>query len=202
MKAGAQQATIRLPSDTCADIERGLFGITQQNIEASLQDGKLCKGAAPLMRIHWEDRLTVSFAGALTAPKGSYRVARSRFVGAPPEIEFNGIYQPSRNLTEISGDARGGAMLMNNLLKFSNVDGRFTFELNKRVLDISSEVASVRIAQNNPAPRMAPVIGSGDLRLFGGKTAFAYVLTTPRGDRLGTGEGIHDNAKGLGRYKI
>jgi Dicarboxylate transport len=188
----AKRAVITVPGEECITLARARFTLEQQGADAALKDLKLCSGADALVDLNWSGAPRSVFAGKLTADEVHYRIGETHLEGRSPEIHFNGVYQPTDNLTTMSGTFDGGAFMLNELLRFNDARGRFDFSLDRETMRSSSVLNSVRITQNEEAPRIAPVIASGKMALDAETVRFNYVLRTPRGASLGTGEGVHD----------
>ena len=194
----AKRATVRVHESKCIALQRAQLTLVQQDTEATLKNARLCGGEKALVTVDWAGALVSDFAGVLVADDVRYRLGQTRIAGRPPEISFSGIYQPTENETDMSGVLRGGSMLLNEMLRFSNAEGRFEFSLDKEMMRSESWIDRVRITQNVETPQLAPVYASGKAALTGQKVDFEYWLDTPEGARLGGGEGVHNVASAKG----
>lgn len=188
----AKRATITVPGEQCIALARARFTLEQQDTDAALKDLKLCGDAGALVDLNWAGAPRSVFAGKLTADEAHYRIGETHVEGRPPEIHFNGVYQPADNQTTMSGTFGGGAFMLNEMLRFTDAGGRFDFVLDRQTMRSSSALDRVRITQNEQAPRIAPVVASGKMALDADTVRFSYALGAPRGASLGTGEGVHD----------
>lgn len=195
----AKTATVSLPRGGCVTLQSARITIDQQDTEAALKDARLCESEGPLGVVDWSGALQSRFAGNLSTDRLQYRLGQTTIAGRSPVIEFAGLYQPALHLTTIDGDITGGALLLNDMLIFSEADGDFDFELNQQLMSSSVRADAVRIAQNLKTPMVAPVIGAGALQLTGKDVDFDYVLKTPAGEQLGAGSGEHNVATARGR---
>ncbi len=194
----AERAVIRVPENKCIALQRARFTLVQQDTEAALKNARLCGGEAALITMDWSGALVSGFAGVLVADDVRYRLGQTRISGRPPEITFNGVYQPAKNQTDMAGVLSGGSMVLNEMLRFGNADGRFEFSLDKEMMRSESWINRMRITQNVETPQLAPVIASGKAALTGQKVVFEYWLDTPDGVRLGGGKGAHNVASAKG----
>lgn len=195
----AKTTTLSLPQGRCIRSDRARFALEGQDTEASFKNMRLCGGDAPLAVIDWSGPLHTDFSGALAADEIRYRLGQTRISGAPPMIGFSGDYNPALHQTLMNGTMNGGALTFNDFLNLTAAQGHFDFSLDSSMMRANGWIDSVRIVQNMEAPLVAPVIGSGDLRLEGDKAAFRYTLKSTGGAKLGVGEGSHDVASAKGQ---
>ncbi len=188
----AKRAVITVPGEDCIALARAKFTLEQQDTDAALKDLKLCGGDGALVDLSWSGAPRSVFAGKLTADEVHYRIGETHIEGRPPEIHFNGVYQPADNQTTMTGTFNGGAFMLNEMLRFTDARGRFDFALDEQTMRASSALDRVRITQNEESPRIAPVIAAGKMALDADMVRFSYALRTPRGASLGTGEGVHN----------
>ncbi len=194
----AKRALITAPGAECITLARATFTLKQQDTDAALKDLNLCGEAGALIDLQWSGAPRSGFTGVLTADAVRYRIGETRIAGRAPEIHFSGVYQPADNQTTMSGTIDGGALTLNEMLRYTGAHGRFDFALDKESMRSSAVLDTVRITQNEVSPRIAPVIASGAAVLEAGNVRFDYALRTPRGDALGAGEGVHDVATASG----
>lgn len=195
----ANTATVSLPRGGCVTLQSARVTIDQQDTEATLKDARLCESEGQLGVVDWSGPLKSRFAGRLSTSRLQYRLGQTTIAGRSPVIEFAGLYQPALHLTTIDGDITGGALLLNDMLIFSEANGDFDFELNQQLMSASVRADAVRIAQNLKNPMVATVVGAGALQLTGKDVDFEYVLKTPEGERLGAGSGVHNVSTARGR---
>ena len=200
--AADKRVTVSLPAEHCLTLDRGDFFLSQQNMDAALSAAQLCQSTGQLAQIDWENGARVEFAGALAAKSGHYRLGRTRFAGRPPVIDFAGTYQPAENRTDMRGAISDGRIMLNEWLTFTKADGEFELTLDREHLKIEGEFDRLRIAQPETAPRIAPVIATGNAVLDRGDADFNYVLLTPKGVRLGEGEGVHNVGSAVGNSTL
>lgn len=183
---------------TCIDIKRARVTFEGQDSEMRLADARYCRAGAPLIVARWGDEPGGDFAGVLTARDSSLRFVRTRFVGPPPAVDFTASYLAGRQLTEIAGAFSGGRVILNDALVGSDVNGRFTFTLDRDDMAGEAELDSVRVVQNRKLLFVAPVLAAGTARLADQTISFDYTASTLRGAPLGSGAGAHDIRSGRG----
>ena len=188
----AKRAYVTVPAEKCINLQRARFTLARQDTDAALSNAKLCGGAAPLVVMTWSGAPQSTFAGELTAAAVRYRLGGTHFAGRPPEINFNGVYQPLDNETVMSGTVAGGSILLNEMLRFTGAEGRFDFALDREAMRSTGWLDAVRVTQHEESPRIAPVIASGKAELEARNIQFNYALRTPGGAALGKGDGVHN----------
>jgi hypothetical protein len=182
----------------CVDIKRTRVTFEGQDSEMRLTDAEFCRSDGPLIVARWGEEPGGDFAGVLTARDSRLRFVRTRFAGAPPEVDFNATYLARRQLTEIAGSFAGGRVTLNDVLIGSDVDGRFTFTLDRDAMSGEAALDRVRVVQNRKLLFVAPLLAAGAARLADQSIAFEYTASTLRGAPLGAGEGEHDIRTGRG----
>ncbi len=188
----AKRAVITMPDEECIALARARLILEQQDTDAALKDLNLCGEAGALVDLNWSGAPRSDFTGVLTADAVRYRIGETRIAGRAPEIHFSGAYLPADNQTTMSGTIDGGALTLNEMLRFTGAHGHFDFALDKESMRSSAVLDTVRITQNEVSPRIAPVMASGAAVLEAGNVRFDYALRTPRGAALGSGKGVHD----------
>jgi hypothetical protein len=198
-----RRASASLAHESCAELARGRFLLEQGDIDIALSDAAICAAPeTPFARLDWDGDFRAEVAGLLTARRGAFAIANARLAGTPPQIEFAGAYRPSMSQTLARGSAGGGAMLLNDALLLSHAEAQFEFALDTDNIEITSQIARLRIAQNEQTPLLAPFEGSGSMRLFDSDATFDYVVNILDGARLGAGAGSYDLARGSGETRF
>jgi len=200
----AKTAAIRLPRGNCAVLDRLSFKIAGQDMDASLNDARLCASDAPLAQISMQSDPHTEFAGVISAASGAYRLGGTRFVGAPPSIAVTGDYFPAENRTIATGEAKGGSVLLNNLLRFDRAEADLEFALEKSAMTIRVDAESMRMSEYGDNARTAPIFAAGALSLAGDEATFNYRAFTGDGVALGAGAGVHNirEATGAADFKF
>ncbi|MCB9954298.1 MAG: YdbH domain-containing protein [Caulobacterales bacterium] len=184
----------------CIDISRARLTLEGQDTDIRFTDGALCRANGVLIAARWtEDAPGADVTGRFSARNASLSLAKTRFVGAPPDIDFTATYDAKRQHTLATGTFAGGRIILNDTLIGTESNGAFTYELDREKMGGEASLERVRIAQNSKLPQVAPIIASGAARLADDKIAFSYDAETPRGAPLGSGEGVHDIVSGAGK---
>lgn len=200
----AKTAVIRLPQDNCAVLDRLSFKIAGQDMDASLRDARLCAADGPLAQISMHSDPHTEFTGVISAASGAYRLGGTRFAGAPPSISVTGDYFPAENRTIAKGKAKGGSVLLNNLLRFDRADADLEFALEKNAMTIKVDAERIRMSEYGDNARTAPIFAAGALSLAGEKATFNYRAFTGDAVALGAGAGEHNirNATGAADFRF
>ena len=195
----ANRTSIELPEGDCMKLESGRFTLAQQDIAAALNDANLCAADAPLAVIDWSNDLYTEFSAALAAAGARFSMGETHFHGRPPTLTLAGTYRPAINRTAVSGEVAGGSVEMNEAFALSSADGRFDVVLDREDLSGTARFIDLQVAQMGDAPLIAPLHVGGGAALKDGEATFSYTVRTPTGERLGSGEGIHDTATATGQ---
>ena len=187
-----QRAEINIPADRCAALDRLSFSIAGQDMDASLKDARLCPDVAPLAVIRLGDNPVTEFSGAVSAKSGRYRLGGTRFVGEPPSIAVSGKYTPSENRTRARGEAKGGSVVLNDLLRFDRAEAILNFALDREAMKIDIDASRVRMTEYGATAKVAPIFASGALTLSGDIAQFNYKAFTENAAPLGAGAGVHN----------
>lgn len=193
----AGRANVSLPDDACLSLDRARVTHDEQDMDASLSAAKLCGDGKPLAVVRWAGDPYTDFSGVLKTDEAKYRIGETRFAGRPPMIDFSGT-RDAAGRVDIAGAITDGAVVLNDALVFSAADGRFAIALDG-AFEGSARFDSIRIAQNDETPLVAPVLASGEATLKGKNASFNYAARTPEGARLGVGKGFHDIEASQGR---
>ena len=193
---------ISIPDDQCIGLERARVSIAQQDMDASLQNAKLCVDDRPLNRTRWNGAVLSEFNANLKAERARYRLGQTRLVGQPPQLELNGEYRPAERTTVVGGNLRGGAFVLNETLRLTGASGAFELALKAASLSASTKIHDVEITQNMKTPLVAPVLADFTANLSDRKINFAYDLRSQDGIALGSGAGEHAIVSGRGRSRL
>ncbi len=183
---------LQLPEGSCAMLDRISLKIAGQDMDASLNDARLCAGDGPLAAIRLEDNPTADFSGVVTAEGARYRLGQTRFVGGPPSIELDGRYVPAENRTTASGVAKGGSVVLNNLLRFDRADAVLDFALEKDGMTIRADATQIRMTEYGEDAKVAPIYARGGMILSGDIARFNYEALSEGAVVLGAGAGEHN----------
>ena len=194
----ARAARLGLPADNCATLERLSLMIAEQDMDASLTGARLCANGAPLALIDFRNAPVTDFSGKLSAQSARYRLGETRLAGRPPSLALNGVYRPAENATQASGAARGGSVVLNDLLRMDGADATLELALEKVGLTVAVDAARIRVSEAAAAPKVAPLAVAGALRLTGDRARFEYEAFAETGAALGKGSGEHNVASGAG----
>lgn len=200
----AKRATFNLPEDNCAVLDRVAVKIAGQDTDASLKDARLCGNGAPLAVVNYATHPVADFSGVITARNSSYRLGRTRFVGKPPAIELAGRYSPTDNQTIARGTAKGGSVVMNDLLRFDRADATLEFALEKDAMTVGIDATQLRMTEYGAAAKVAPIFANGSMTLADNVARFTYNALSEGGAALGAGSGEHNikTASGTAAFKF
>ncbi len=187
-----RSAEIRLPDDNCAALERLSLAIAEQDMDASLDRARLCPNGAPLAVIRLDETPTTEFSGVLTANRARYRLGQTRFNGAPPAIELAGRYEPTEHRTTANGIAKGGSVVLNDLLRFDRADARLNLTLEEDGMTVTIDAEQIRMTEYGDDAKVAPIFAKGSLVLSGDVARFDYAAFSESDVPLGEGAGEHD----------
>ncbi|NNE39333.1 MAG: hypothetical protein HKN14_00280 [Marinicaulis sp.] len=190
---------VTIPDDQCIGLERARIVIAQQDMDASLQNGRLCVDDRPLNRTDWNGDLLSNFNAQLTADRARYRLGQTRLVGRPPRLDLSGEYRPAERTTTVNGNMQGGSFVLNNTLRLTGASGAFELILNAAALNATTNIRDVEITQNLETPLVAPVFADFRAELARREIAFSYDLRSEDGIPLGSGTGEHAINSGRGR---
>lgn len=201
IKADLATRTLEIspPADDCFRVDRGVFRLADQDLDARVRGATFCGDRTPALAMTWgggADR--VRLQGALAAELASVEMGQTDFKGAPPAIRFALDYEPAANASRASGEFSGGAGVLADSLKLSDASGTFETALSGDRMTASARLSSLTIAQAAKLELVAPVAVSGEARLDNDKAAFDFDVKTPRGVLLGRGDGAHDMKSGRG----
>lgn len=182
----------------CVAIERAGLRMAEQDMDARVGDVLLCPSAGPMIAMRWDEDASVRIAGAMTAKKAHYRLGRTIFDGAPPNIDFALDYEPASRTSRLSGDIAGGRVLLNNALILTGASGRFDVDIVGDDMSAKAALLSMKIAQNAKLEMVAPVAVAGDATLADNIARFDFKVMTPAGAPLGEGQGKHQVKTGKG----
>jgi hypothetical protein len=190
----AQRASVVSKSD-CFNIEKGRGAIAQQGLDVSLTGVTLCNAEGPLLVYTWTGEAACTLSGEIAARSGFIKLGETVARGRPPVVRFDAAYHPARKHTTITGGLANGDVTLNDALGMAGVIGDFRFDLDAAEMRAEASLDRLRLSQHlgpeQSLVMIAPVFASGDATLENDEAAFAYVLTTPEGYRLGAGEGFH-----------
>lgn len=187
------------PADgECLNTDRANFRFAEQDMDARVAAASLCPGAAPLITIRWGDSATTHVEGVLTARTAHYRLGKTVFDGAPPQVDFTLDYAPALQKSRIIGAIAGGKVVLNDALVLTEVKGEFDADLVRDTVAANIALSSMRITQKAELEKVAPVMVAGGARLADNVATFDFDVKTPQGARLGRGEGVHQVATGRG----
>lgn len=187
-----------LPEGECLRVDRAIFRLPDQDLDARLALAKFCGDAGPFLSMTWGGGDRVRLAGRLTSADARVRIGQTDFDGAPPAIRFALDYEPAANTTRASGDFSGGAGVLTKSLRLSGADGVFDAALTGEAMTATATLSSMTIAQAAELELVAPVVVAGEARLAGDRAAFDFDVKTPRGALLGRGAGTHNVKSGKG----
>ncbi len=190
--SAAKLAEIHLPDDNCAVIDRVSLKIAGQDTDASLNGARLCANEAPLATVRFGENPTADFSGVITADGARYRLGQTRFVGRPPSIELGGRYLPAENRTTATGFAKGGSVVLNDLLRFDRTDAALDFALERDGMTIKADATQIRMTEYGAAAKVAPIYARGSLTLADDIARFDYEALSEGAVALGRGAGEHD----------
>jgi len=182
----------------CAHVERASILMDGQDMQASVRTASFCPEDAPLVSISWDEDPLTKIEGALDAKSAFYRLGRTVFEGAPPHVDFQLTYKPALQTTHIAGDLSDGRAILNSAFVLSETKGRFSADIVGERLSANAALSSMKVAQNADLEMVAPVSVSGVAQLASEAATFDFNVSTPRGARLGRGEGAHNTATGVG----
>ncbi|MEM9495508.1 MAG: YdbH domain-containing protein [Pseudomonadota bacterium] len=204
---GARSLTIASAGEACPRFESARFAMKAPDIRASVRAASLCGADAdtPLAVIDWSGaspKATVSTL--LSAERATYRLGQTRFAGRPPTIDMVLDYEPAREVTTFSGAYKLGALIYNDFLAFSRMDGDFEGALEGDMLTVRSTLRRMRIVSTMETLLVAPVFAAGEGALRDREATFDFTLETRSGERLGEGDGVHDldSAKGSADFRF
>lgn len=184
--------------DACVAIERAGFRMAEQDMEARVDDMRLCPSAAPMILIRWDAVASAKVDGAMTAKKAHYRLGKTILDGAPPKIDFELDYEPALQKSRLTGDIAGGRVLLNGALILSDASGRFDVDIAGEEMSATAALSAMKIAQNAELEMVAPVAVTGDATLTDNVARFDFKVMTPAGAPLGDGKGSHQVKTGEG----
>ncbi|MFN0023788.1 MAG: YdbH domain-containing protein [Parvularculaceae bacterium] len=190
--------TASLPAGECLRVDRATFALPDQDFDARLGLAKFCGGEAPLLAMNWGEPQRVRLAGSLTAATSRFRMGRTDYAGAPPQVRFALDYEPAANTSRVTGNFSGGGGVLTNSLRLSGASGSFDASLIGTAMAASARLQSLMIAQAAKLELVAPVVAGGELRLENDAATFDFDVKTPRGMPLGRGKGRHDVKSGKG----
>ncbi|WP_411816017.1 YdbH domain-containing protein [Hyphococcus sp. DH-69] len=193
------QSAVIINKDECLAFARTHALLAEQDMEVHLNGVELCNKGGSLARLNWTDRISSTLNGELSAQDAKFRIGQTKAEGKPPIIQFDADYHIIEDVTRIIGDVAKGDMTLNNALDMSAVDGGFEFTLNETDMTIDAIVDRLLIEQHGDAPLVSPVIANATANIRGTNAKFDYVLSTPVGERLGTGTGTQDMQKASGQ---
>lgn len=194
----ARTFTASPPSGECLRVDRAIFRLPDQDLDARLTLAKFCGGGGDALAVNANPGGGVRLAGTLSGASAFLRMGRTDFSGAPPAIRFALDYDPAAKATKASGDFAGGAGVLTKTLKLSNATGVFEAALIGEALTARARLSSMTIAQAAALELVAPVVVAGGARLQDDRAAFDFDVKTPRGALLGRGSGRHDVKSGTG----
>ena len=200
----SKQAVFDLPVGNCAVLDRVSLNIAGQDMDASLEEARLCGADAPLAVVNYANDPITDFSGIMTAQGGSYRLGQTRFVGIPPSIQLAGRYLPADNRTIAQGKAAGGSVVMNEILRFDRADAALDFALEKDAMTIGIDAAQLRMTEYGAAAKVAPILANGSMTLADNVARFTYNALSQDGAPLGAGSGEHiiDTASGEASFQF
>lgn len=190
--SAAKSIVLHLPEGNCAALDQLSFSIGGQDMDASLRGARLCANDAPLARIQFDGDPVTDFSGAVRAQRGRYRLGQTRFVGTPPSFNIGGRYVPSENRTTASGEARGGSVVMNDLLRFDRAAAGLDFALEKSEMTIKVDASQIRMTEYGETAKVAPIFASGTMVLADDVARFEYEAFSENNAALGEGVGAHN----------
>ncbi|MEM8772400.1 MAG: YdbH domain-containing protein [Pseudomonadota bacterium] len=193
-----QVAIIRLPQETCFKLKTAEASVIQQNMRSRLNKARLCPSDQPLLTLNWREDPSAVYSANVDADDFSFQMGETIFEGMPPRFELAGAYQPSENLTNVSGSFAGGTFTINDLLKLEAAEGVLTASLNKDALSASADLKRTLVREAAATPNIAPLVASVSATLEDDVARFDYSVETPRGVALGRGQGRHDLSKAEG----
>lgn len=186
------------PDGACLNAARGTFRFVDQDMDAKIADAALCAKTSPLISIGWSRTPLTELDGVLNSRSAFFRIGKTTFAGAPPALDFTLAYDSDKQTSRIRGRMTGGAVILNDALILSGVDGGFDSELVRDTVAVNAAISSVRIAEKTELEKVAPVIASGGVRLADNVASFTLGVSTPDGARLGAGDGVHYVKTGRG----
>jgi hypothetical protein len=172
--------------------------MAEQDMDARISGASLCPGAAPLVAVNLAAPANARVSGRLTARTAHYRLGKTVFDGAPPEIDFSLDYDPAAQTSRIAGAFSGGRVLLNSAFALSGTRGTFDGGIVGEKMSATADLETMRIAQNAALEVVAPVLVSGEAGLADDVARFDFTVMTPKGQPLGKGEGGHEVRTGRG----
>lgn len=194
----ARTATVTSLAEECVRIAGARLMLQGQDSEARLQGALFCRADGPLVVARWGDDPHADVRGALTAATASYRIAATRFEGAPPELDVVASYDPDLQLTVVDAALSGGRVILNGAIVGTEAKGVLTGRLDGDKMSGAARLDRVVLAQNAKTLMVAPVVATGNARLAEEKINFDYDAKTLSGQPLGDGKGVHDIKTGRG----
>ncbi|NWG93125.1 MAG: YdbH domain-containing protein [Parvularculaceae bacterium] len=182
----------------CLVVDRAAFRMIEQDMDARISDASLCPGEAPLVAVVLADPATARVSGRLAARTAHYRLGKTVFDGAPPEIDFSLDYDPAAQTSRIAGKFSGGRVILNDAFALSGARGTFDGAIVGEKMNAKAALETMRIAQNAALEVVAPVLVSGEAGLADDVARFDIAVMTPKGQPLGKGEGGHEVRTGRG----
>lgn len=187
-----------LKAGECLDVARAQFNFFDQDMDARANAAKICSIEPQFISVDWGDNPLTRIEGVLTAKTAYYRLGKTIFDGAPPQIDFKLDYQPNLQKSRITGDLGGGNVILNNALILSGAAGEFEADFIRDTVAGKVNLRAMRIAQNASLEQIAPVSVSGVATLADDIANFDFAVSTPKGAALGRGEGLHNVKTGDG----
>lgn len=182
----------------CVTIDRASIRMEGLDMETRIGAAALCPASTPLVSIKWGDDALTEIVGALEAKTAYFRLGRTVFDGAPPDLDFTLAYTPALQSTRIKGALSGGRAILNKGLVLSDARGDFSTDLVGDRLTADALLSTMRVTQNVKLEMVAPVAVSGRARLADNVIKFDFDAATPAGAPLGKGEGAHRMTSGDG----
>lgn len=182
----------------CLDVERAAFRMVEQDMDARVVAARLCPADEPVVAVDFNAPTKARVAGALSAHAAHYRLGKTVFDGAPPLFAFALDYEPAMQTTRIVGDFSGGRVRLNEAFVLSGAKGVFDGDIVGEKLSAKATLGSMTVAQNAETVMVAPVAIAGGASLASDVARFDFKVSTPNGQPLGVGEGLHHVKTGRG----
>jgi hypothetical protein len=194
----AKFLTANAADGACLVVDRAAFKMAEQDMDARIAGASLCPGEGPLFAVNLAEPANARVSGSLSARTAHYRLGKTVFDGAPPEIDFALDYDPAAQTSRVAGAFSGGRVLLNSAFALSGARGTFDGGIVGEKMSATAALQTMRIAQKAALEVVAPVLVSGEAGLADDVARFDFAVMTPKGQPLGKGEGGHEVRTGRG----
>ncbi|MEO1014210.1 MAG: YdbH domain-containing protein [Pseudomonadota bacterium] len=197
LDARAKSAELEVPGG-CLALPSGTLRIPSQSLTTRVKDAAICAKDGAIMSADWRDALKIRANGRLNGADAAFSLGETRFVGAPPAIDFEATYLPTDHLTNVGMTLSGGSVTLNKSLLFTDAIGEGVARLDDDGLSGRISVTSAGLRQVGPNAIATPMRVSGGAELAKQLINFDFAVSTPGGTQLGEGDGVHAIATGRG----